>query len=118
MPARFAHRVSSASKRLAVSLRASVRTVFAVLLAATLSVFVIACSDDSQAPDSNADTSASSPDQNTAATTSPSFAQQTDQSQSALPAQTFQTPPPAPPQPGVVAAASDSLAPPVIHTVD
>ena len=118
MPARFAHRVLSSSKRLPISLQAAIRALLTALLTASLCMLVSACSDDSQAPDSSTDTSATTPDQNTAATSLPSFAQQTAQGQSALPAHTFQTPPPAPSQMGVAAAASDSLAPPVIHTVD
>jgi hypothetical protein len=118
MSAGSARRVLSASKLLAVSFSAAVRALFAVLLAASFCLFVSACSDDSKAPDSSADTSATSPDQDNTATPSPSMAQQTGQGQSALPAQSFQTPPAASSQLGAAAAASDSLATPVIHTVD
>ncbi|WP_147329534.1 hypothetical protein [Paraburkholderia sp. DHOC27] len=87
------------------------------------SFLITACSDDSNASNN----ASANPDTNTADNyrngnnsgnaTSPPLAQQFNQSPAALPAQSLQTPPPAA-QLGAATAASESLAPPVIHTVD
>jgi len=92
------------------------RTLWASIIAASVCLFLSACgNDDSKPPETPATTAEQinaappapwAPPQNTSAQTT----------QAALPAQTIQTPPPAPAQVG--AAASDSLATPVIHTVD
>jgi hypothetical protein len=93
------------------------RAMSTLMLATCFCALVSACSDDSKAPDSdasNADSSATSQDQNNI----PVLAQQPGIAPAAMPAHTIQTPPPSASQLGAAAPASDSLAPPVIHTVD
>lgn len=119
MSARSSRSVSLKGKRLAFMNLAKLRALFAAMLAGSC-LFVSACSDDSNAPD----TTASNAQQDSAANASnaPSLGaaqpNPLDQAaQPALPARTIQSPPPSSTQLG--AAASDSsLAPPVIHTVD
>jgi hypothetical protein len=93
------------------------RAMSTLVLATCFCALISACSDDSKAPDSaasSADSSATSQDQNNI----PVLAQQPGIAPAATPAHTIQTPPPSASQLGAAAPASDSLAPPVIHTVD
>jgi hypothetical protein len=107
---------NSVGKRLVTGPGACLRVLWASIFAASLCLFVSACGNDDNKPPETPTTTA---EQINAAPPAPwavpqNAAAQT--AQTALPAQTIQTPPPAPAQVG--AAASDSLATPVIHTVD
>jgi hypothetical protein len=122
MSARSAHSVLSESKRLAarwvVSLRAVRDVLLALLLATFFCTLVTACSDDSKAPDI---TTTTTTEQINSAPPAPYAWPQSAPAQTAqvaLPPNTIQTPPPASSQLGAAAPASDSLAAPVIHTVD
>jgi hypothetical protein len=117
MSARFAPSDLSESTRSATARRAPAGAFFAGLLALACALLVSACSDDSKAPEAATTTV----EQINAAPPAPYALSQhapAETTQVALPPNTFQTPPPASSQLGAAAAASDSLAPPVIHTVD
>jgi hypothetical protein len=90
---------NSVGKRLVTGPGACLRVLWASIFAASLCLFVSACGNDDNKPPETPTTTAEQIN-----------------AQTALPAQTIQTPPPAHAQVG--AAASDSLATPVIHTVD
>jgi hypothetical protein len=106
---------NSVGKRLAAGPCACVRALSACLFAASICLFLSACGNDDSKP---AATPATTAEQINAAPPAPWAVPPTTgakATQSALPAHTIQTPPP-PTQVGT--AASDSLATPVIHTVD
>jgi hypothetical protein len=103
-------------KRLAKEPGTWLRALWTGLFVASLCLFVSACGNDDNKPP---ETTATTAEQINAAPPAPWAPPQNTLAQAAqatLPAQTIQTPPPAPAQVG--AAASDSLAPPVIHSVD
>ena len=108
---------NSVGKRLATRPGAWLRMLWASVFAASLGLFLSACGNDDTKPPAAPTTTAEQID---AAPPAPWAVPQTASTHTAqaaaLPAQTIQTPPPAHAQVG--AAASDSLATPVIHTVD
>jgi hypothetical protein len=109
---------NSVGKRLAQGPGAWLRTLWASVFAASLCLFVSACgNDDNKPPETPTPTTTA--EQINAAPPAPWAMPQTaaaQTAQTALPAQSIQTPPPPPAQAG--APASDSLVTPVIHTVD
>jgi hypothetical protein len=107
---------NSVSKRLALGPDAWSRTLWGSIFAASVCLFLSACGNDDSKPPETPATTAEQINAAPPAPWAPPQAVSSQTTQSALPAQTVQTPSPAPAQVG--AAASDSLVTPVIHTVD
>lgn len=121
MSAKSSRHDSLKGKRLPFVFLANPRLLFAGLLTASMCLLMSACGDDDKSPDiSTSSAQQGNPGEsssNNAATPGAAQSNPLDQpAQPSLPARTIQTPPPSTAQLG--AAASDSLAPPVIHTVD